>query len=96
VLLIELHGFLEYRLAVVVQRGDGLVEIPGAFVVIGSQHASAAHGIAGGSVSGAVQASPQYAGRFEDRNISAGQVAVADHEGGGGKRSDATTHQIGL
>ena len=29
-------------------------------------------------------------------NISARQAAVADHEGGGGQRSDAATDEIGL
>ena len=35
--LIELNGFIEYRLASVVQRGNRLVETPGAFVIVGGQ-----------------------------------------------------------
>src|ERR1022692_3958890 len=77
-------------------EGIDLLEIPGAFVVAGCQHASAAHGIPGRGVSGAVQASAHDGRRFEDRNIFARQAAVADHEGGGGQGSDAATDEIGL
>ena len=96
VLLIELHGFVEDRLAFVVQRRDRFKEIPGAFVVVGGQHASAAHGIPARGVPGAVEASAHDGRRFENRNVSAGQAAIADHEGGGGQRADAAADKIGL
>src|ERR1035438_4442521 len=41
--LIELHCFVEYSLAFGVQRGNRFVEIPGTFIVVGGQHASATH-----------------------------------------------------
>jgi hypothetical protein len=93
---LELHGFVEYGLLFVDQRGNRFVKIPGALVVVGCQHAPAAHGVPAGSVPGGVQAAAHDGRRFEDRNIPTGQAAIADHEGGGGQGTDAATDQIGL
>src|SRR5680860_654223 len=47
-------------------------------------------------VSGTVQTSAHDGCRFEDRNISTRQAAVAHHESSGGQGSDTAPHEIGL
>lgn len=88
VLLVERHGFVEYRLARADQRGDRFEKIPGAFMVVGGKHASAAQRVTMLGITTSVQAAAHVGRRFKDGNGFTGQLPVADHEGGGGQRPD--------
>jgi hypothetical protein len=73
--------------------GIQVKEIPGALVVVGRQHSSAAERIAFGRISGAIEASAHEGQGFEDRDVFAGNGPVADQKGGSGERADTSADE---
>lgn len=73
-------------------KGNG----EGAFVVVGSEHAPAAHGVAGDRIPGGIEARSQPGVALEDEDVSSTNGAVADEEGRASQRSDPAASEVGL
>ncbi len=94
--LVEFDQFRVNALRRVGERGNVPVERPQAFVVVGGEHAAAAQHIAVVRAPGAVEAAAEPRQALVDRDVRAGNGAVADEERRRGQRANAAAHEIGL
>jgi hypothetical protein len=94
--LVEGQRFIQHRLAGMDQRRDRGEQVPGAFVVIGGQHAAAAQAVAIPGVARAIKAAAGHAQRFENADAVPAQVSVADHEGRRRQVADAGAGHVYL
>jgi hypothetical protein len=93
---VELDRFFEHGLARTRKRGDRFEQTPGAFVIVGGKHASAAKRISLFGSPTAIKAAAQNRHSFEDCDVAPRDAAVPDHEGRGGERADPAANHISL
>ncbi|MHC2837483.1 hypothetical protein ACVINU_000417 [Bradyrhizobium diazoefficiens] len=96
VLLVERDGLVAHAQARTLERGDARQQVPGAFVMVGSEHASAAQRIGAVREQCAVETAADQRLRLVNHDVAPRQLRVANQERRARERSDATTDEIRL